>query len=533
MTAPAWTAGAAVPGSDRTDTMNALWSLWAGVGAVAAGDPLRSTLLDYPHGGTLLTADLLGLLTAGPLVGPLGVDGAYTALIALRIAAAGLAMEAFARALLRRRGVEEPWAPLFAGVAFALSPIAMAFVHNGSAELTALMPVPLCGYLALRLIGDARPRWVIAMAGGLLLAALASFYTLLAAGLLAAGLLLMAPGSRGPRLLGLLLGALLVAPWALTVHRAATATDNLVGIKNPRELHLVRRTTGPADPRSYLLGGEFRSPDFRQISRYGEDFLHAPYLGVVLLGGALLVLRRRDRPGTGGLWVAGGAGLLFSLGPVLVFDASPFLFADQRGVPLPYFLIERLPGFSSLSLLWRLGLAAVVAGHALLAIALAGRPLRQQLLVLAAILAEGQLLAPSRGLPGAASTAEDPALVALAAAPKGAVINFPVVGGRGYLFEQTVHGKPLAATLNFPNNDTGQRVWAALIAAEGQGSAAFVEAADRIARQTGVRYLVVHKDAEARPDQHDRAVVAVQAALSPLAGDPAASAIVVYSLRRD
>ena len=55
------------------------------------------------------------------------------------------------------------------------------------------------------------------------------------------------------------------------------------------------------------------------------------------------------------------------------------------------------------------------------------------------------------------------------------------------------------------------------------------------ASQTGLRYLVVHHDPDARPDQHDRVVRALGTALTPLAGDPqgAAGTIVVYSLRQD
>jgi hypothetical protein len=107
--------------------------------------------------------------------------------------------------------------------------------------------------------------------------------------------------------------------------------------------------------------------------------------------------------------------------------------------------------------------------------------------------------------------------VALAGEPDGAVMNFPVVGGRAYLYEQTVHHKVLTGGLNFPNNNASRRVWKEALANVDAAPAALAAAVTRAARAEGVRYLVVHQDPMARPDMHDTAVRALADAFAPIA----------------
>ena len=111
------------------------------------------------------------------------------------------------------------------------------------------------------------------------MAALASWYSAVVAFLFAGAIGLL--GARSPwrlhlvaRLVALVVGLVLVTPTAHFVRQAATGPDNLVRIKHPRELMTVRRTTGAADPVGFLRGGDYRSPDFRVLSRYGERFIH-------------------------------------------------------------------------------------------------------------------------------------------------------------------------------------------------------------------------------------------------------------------
>ncbi len=330
------------------------------------------------------------------------------------------------------------------------------------------------------------------------------------------------PRGRGRRALALALGLALVAPVAWGVHAAATAPDNLVGIKNAREVHTVRRTVGAADPIVYFAPGDYRSPDFRELSKYAEGFFHCHYLGYALLLGAGLAALRRRR-GTGFLWAAGLAGMVLSLGPVLVHDGLPVIVMGDRAIPLPYILVERLPGFSSLSLLYRLGQAPALALALLAALGVADWGPRRVAVAAALVLAEVRWLSPIGGAIGVVDATPDPAVEALAAAPPGAVMNFPVAGGRDYLYEQTVHHKPVAGTLNFPNNLAGRRVWKAMLSAVDAPPERFREVVGREARRRGIRYLVVHIDPMARPDMHDEAVAAAKRALDPLAGSEGAA----------
>jgi hypothetical protein len=524
LTWPAVLPGAArLPGAERTDLYNSLWSVWFFQDAVWRGVlPHATTLLDHPGGGALLVADLPGALWGTVLVPVLGLPGAYTAIVCGRLTLAGAAAHGLAREWLG-----DGRAAFVAGVGFELAPVVLSGVHNGTSEAFAVAPVALAAWAALRLARGGGWGRAVATGFALLLSALASWYAAVVAFLFVGAILLVGrwPQSWARRLFALALGVALVLPWAAAFHAAATGPDNLVGIKHARELAGVRRTTGAADPRGWVAVGDFRAPDFREMSRYDEQFIHCHYLGWGLLLLAPLGLRRRN-PGTAALALAGGAGLLLAMGPVVTLGGAPWIFAGDRAMPLPYFLVERLPGFSSLSLLWRLGLAPALTLALLGAAAVAGRRWAPAAAVLAVML-DGLLLSPV-GRPATAPAGISPAIRALADAPDGAVLNFPVVGGRAYLYEQTAHGKPLAGTLNFPNNAAGRKVWQALGAADEARPDAARATVARRARAAGVRYLVVHPDALARPDMHDAAVRTARALYAPLPSE--AGGVEVYDL---
>lgn len=519
--------GDAVPGSPSTDLWDGMWSLWFASQALLQGRiPYETSLLDHPWGGTLLVADPLGALLATPFIALLGLPVAYTLLVLGQLAFAGgaahkLGEEVAGHALGPERSRGAGWV---AGVAYASAPVLIAGVHNGNTESFAggwaALAVLACYRLALR--GGVRRAVLAGLA--LALAALGSWYGGVVAFLFAGALLALPPAgavstwrARGG---ALLLGLALAAPAAWAFQAAATSPDNLVGIKDARETALVRRTTGPADPLAYLIPGDYRSPDFRKISRYGEDFVHSPYLGWTLLVAGALALRGRPR-GLGAIGLAAALGFLLSLGPVLARQGMAVIFLDDRAMPLPYFLVERLPGFRSLSLVWRLAQAPALAFAVLAAVGAAGRGRGALAAVCAAVVLEVRLLSPVADLPALAETRLSDAIDALASAPEGAVMNFPVVGGRGYLYEQTRHGRPLAGTLNFPNNAASKKVWQALLdAADGPPGELLARVGER-ARRARIRYVVVHEDPRARPDMHDAAVRALAAAVAPIASGPA------------
>jgi hypothetical protein len=261
--------------------------------------------------------------------------------------------------------------------------------------------------------------------------------------------------------------------------------------------------------------GDFRSPDFHELSRYGEELVHCAYLGWVPLLAAAVSLRRRR--GSAALWLATIGAVVLAMGPVLVENGGPVILAGRRAIPLPYLLVEKLPGFRSLSLLWRLAQLGAL-GLSVLAARAPGRSPRLAALLVAAALAETRFASPARTLPAHTDATIAPEIVALAAEPEGAVMNYPVVGGRAYLYEQTAHGKPVTGTLNFPNNNTSRKVWKVAIDHAADPKEAFAAEVSAAAQAEGVRYLVVHVDARAHDDDmHTDAVRAIKEAFTPIA----------------
>ena len=509
--------GAVVPGAARSDVWNSLWSIWFVADSASRGVlPWTTALLDHPTGGSLLVADPLGALSATPLTLWAGVEVAYAVLMTVRVGLVGWATHLLAAEVLGDEPGGRPWV---AGVAMLTAPVLISGLHNGTSEAVALAPVALAAWAGLR--ACRRGTWSSAvLAGGLLvLSTLASGYAAVVAYVFVGCALLWAPHPWGGvggglrRAAALAVGLLGSLPVAWVLSTAATTRGNLVGIKHPAELASVRRSTGPADPWAYVRGFDFRSPDFREISRYGEDFIHSPYLGWTLLGLAAWGLwrRRAERRSVRWLLLAGGITLALSLGPVLVHDGLAWVFLDDRVWPMPYLLLERLPGFGSLSLLWRLGVGPMIALSVVAAWALPARAPRWVALGVLCVGVEARTVAPTADLPAMTEAQVHSALEALSEAPAGAVLNHPVVGGRAYLHEQTTHGQPLAARLNFPNNGVGRVVWEAARRATGQPAAQARKAIRSTAQDMGVRYVVLHDDPATGPDMYDGAVETLRA----------------------
>ncbi len=500
----------AVPGGARTDTADSLWTLWYVARSFSTGVMPGTVdgLLDHPRGGSLWPADPVDGLLGLPLVLLGGAARAWTALCILHLAVAGLA----AHALARRLGGHG----VVGGVLYVASAMTLAHVQNGASEAvlgTALLPVAA---LAAVVVAGGGPVWPAALVLGV--ASTAHAYTgvdlyLLLGCLVAVGVPGATAGFRRRLLLLGVLGLCFAALPAYVAVSASTAGDNVVGIKTARELMTIRRTIGPADPEMFFHPGNFRSPDFRELSRYGEDLVHCAYLGFVGLAAAFLSLRRGQGPWA--LWVGGVLALLLSMGPVLVENGAPVILSGRRAVPLPYLLVESFPGLSSLSLLWRLAQLAVLVVAVTAARAFASGAVSAAIPVLA--LLELRLWSPAADLPRHFDATVPEGIHALAAAPDGAVMNFPVVGARAYLWEQTVHAKPVTGTLNFPNNNASRRVWKVAMAKANAPADDLAAALTSAAREADVRYLVVHVDARAFDDDlHTAAVRAIKAALTPI-----------------
>lgn len=508
---------AAVPGSARTDLWEALWSLWFAADGLGRGEiPSRvDGLLDHPGGGTLWLADPVGAVAAFPLIAAgIPVAAAWTIL--------ALGHVAFAGAAAHRLGERVGGNGWFAGVAYAGSATMLCHLHNGATEAVGMGWLPLAILAVLRCADAPGAARLALAAGALAVATVAHWYGGVCAFLAAGTIALLRPG-RARVAAAIALAAAMVVPVAVAARQASTAPGNVVGIKSPRELATVRRTIGPADPAAFVVPGDFRSPDFRELSRYGEDYVHAPYLGWTALALGVAAVGRRPRQGRARVLapIVGGGVLAAALacGPVLARHGAPVILPGRLGIPLPYLLVEGLPGFDGLSLTWRLSQLTA------LAVALAGARgatrfgARAWLLALVA-LGETWWLSPMAGGAGNVDARLGPELEALRAAPEGAVMSFPIAGGRAYLYEQTAHRKPVTAGLNFPNNAASKKAWKAAVLHAGGSVEELRAAVVAAAQPLGVRYLVVHDDPDHREDAHDAAVAALSRAFPAIAAGP-------------
>lgn len=489
-------------GDVRTDVWNALWSYWFVAEGLSHGSfPVATTLLDHPGGGRLLVADPLNTALAAPLTLWKGPVFAYATVVIVHLTLAGF----FADRLGRRLG-GRGWV---AGIAYPWSAVVVSHLQNGSSEATGVAWLPLAGLAcawatgggALRAGAAGLALWAAAVGGG--------WYAGIGAFLLAGAMAVWMPGGR-KLWVPIVLGAMLCAPVAMLHRDLATASDGLLDIKTPESLARLRRTIGAADARSAWLPGDVRIPDFSRFEQNASDFVHTTYLGFVLLGLALWKGR------SVALWVATLSAFVLAHGPVLVVDGGPVAFLG-RALPLPYTLVELLPGFGSLSLLYRLA-TLVPLGLGLLADR--AHPAFAVLLV-----AEALLLSPTRHLPRHVEAVVPATVVALAEAPEGAVISLPSTFARTRLFEQTAHHHPITGSINAGLNPAALTVLAALRRVE-ESELTPAEAAD-VARGLGVRYVIIHPD-EAIEATFAPAIRTLKARFTTLGESPEARVFAIY-----
>ncbi len=497
-----------VAGGARTDAFNSLWNLWFAHEGLARGTiPVHTTLLDPPDGGRIAIADPLNALLGFPLVSTVGEVAAYAVLVVFHLWLAGFA----AHALGRRLG-GHGWV---AGIGFQWAPILLSHVHNGSSEAVSAGVLPLALLACVDALERGGARRIVLAGLALFLVAVSGWYAGVGAFLVVTAILLL--GWEGlahrqvvARLLpAFALGLALTVPFAAAVRSVAEAEDGLVDIKNPDELGRIRRTLGAADPRIFVAPLDFRSPDFAHLEANPSDRVHTAYLGYALILLALAHGRRRS------LWVALLGGVVLAMGPVVVIDGFPAS-VGGRALPLPYAALERLPGFSSLSLLYRL---ATVSALLLALLADRAKPWWA-----AVVVAEVALLSPARNLPDVAEVPVSEPIAALRDEPDGIVVNLPVLAGRNFLFEQTIHGKPVAGSLNSGMNRAGLRVLAAgrKLRAGEIDAVAFTS----VAKEEGVRYVVFHKNM-LMAETFVTAWTGIRRAFTPLAED---ERVAVYRL---
>ncbi|MDP6931711.1 MAG: hypothetical protein QGG40_02300 [Myxococcota bacterium] len=470
-----------VVGAPRSDTWNSLWGLWF----VEAHGPMPTwtSLLDHPRGGRIAVADPLNGLLAIPLVRAWGPVAAYAMLVLGHLGLAGWAADLLGRACGGRGWV--------AGFGYQLAPIALAHLNNGASEAVATGWLPLSCWATLQVLHRGGSGRALAAGALLFVCALGSWYAGIVAWVFAGAAVTLGthprPTVRWSRAAPAAILALgLTLPVASSVRAVAQSDEGLVAIKADEDLHRIRRTLGSADPRSFFMPGEFRSPNFPELEGNPSDYLHTTYPGWFLFGLALWCSRRRTSEASGLAppdrvwWTTAGACAVLSLGPVLVWDGVPVDFLG-RALPLPYLALEALPGFSALSLLYRLAIGTTLA---LCIVADRAAP------GLAAVVAlEALLLSPALGGP---AVTRIPDLGGLTGLEEGAVLNLPITASRTYLFEQTVHGQPLVGSLNTGTNLAGLKV--ASMARKVRSDEASMNELKELAREQKIRWIVVHRN---------------------------------------
>ena len=509
--------GDVIPGSDRTDTWNSLWSLNFWAEQLASGRvPWDVERLNFPEGGSLLIADPLGATLVAPVVWLFGPYVAFSILALMQLMFSGLVMHGFAEAFLtwRRGAGGVGTGPLVSGVAFMSAPLLASHLHNGASEAWSAGWTVLAIWMVWADATQPSRRRMILAAVALFGASLAHWYGGIVAFIFAASIVLLGVGERPQvgwlrRLAGLLLGLTLTGALAAGTAQIHRADDNIVEIKSTEMVRFTTRSTGAADPLTYVLPGEHRSPDFRKMSANNERYLHAHYVGLVVLGLGVWGWVRRRRH-TGFLVWGGATCLILSLGPVLMHSARPVLILGDLGVPLPFLLLESFPGFGALSLPWKFALGPVIGLSILAGLAIDQRGRRTTLIAMSMITLDVLVMAPTAERSRVVSVDDDASLRGLRAAPPGAVINYPLAPGRGYLAEQLVHQKPIAGMLNRVGNEPAARLWKRIRAESRKDPDTFHRAVSSTAERLGIRYVVIHTDPDAEPDMYTSAVIQME-----------------------
>ncbi|MEC9389320.1 MAG: hypothetical protein VX944_04530 [Myxococcota bacterium] len=474
-----WTDPHAVPGGVWTDVHNSMWSMQFAADALTSGAlPWHTDALNHPAGGTVLLPDPLGALFAGFAVPVLGMAGAYTAWIVLQLALSGWAMQHFATAWLAPR-LERPRARRagwVAGLAYSSAPVLLAGAACGTTEAVAGAPPVLAAWAAWKAATEPGARTAIAAGGALLLAALASWYAAVIAAVFAAVLALRAVPAVGLRALGpLAAGLALVVPLAVWTH-GIHADPGHLATRDPAILDGIRATFGAASVLGLVWPIDAATIAVQDPMDAGQGYLHTGYLGAGLLIAAAVGCVREPRAAVPWL-LAGALCAALSVGP------------GPNGTR-PYALVDQLPGFRNLSLVWRLAGGASIAVALLAALATQGT--QRACGVVAAVVAfQWAVLSPTAGgIP--VTDAEPPAvLAAIARAPAGAVVTLPASAAHADLWLQAHHRQPVTGTIN-RRRSAAAADWA--LGAETDDWATV----QRTAQDAGIRYVLMRQSRSLR-----------------------------------
>ena len=497
-------------GAPISDLSNGVWSLWYFADNLLNGDlNFCDTALNYPTGGCLVPADWTGLLWMVPLLLFTDPIAAFNGTMYAQTVMIGFGLYLLHQAWfpsVSTPSATKNYSPsaLHAAILVQLSTIVRTGLHNGSTEVLSL------GWVLLGLLGWNQVLKGYLLGWFLILPVIAtSWYGVVGFVLIALIQGLLHWRARGCCFTrtSLTFGAMVFLIWGGFVYwvlQQSKGTGDLLRIKGAAEMDSVRRTIGSADPLTYVVPWSYSSPDFTEVSRFGEQFVHSAYIGWVVLGTCLWGVYKRRRHWL--LWVSVCVAIL-SLGPVLVMKGEPVI-VGSLGIPLPYFALESLPLFDHLTLLYRLSWVPIV-GLTCLATTYWNKRYQWGFLLFA--VCESIALSPVRSLPNCTDVSTLEVLEILQEQPSGAIGFYPLQGGRPYMMSQLWHHQPMATTLNFPANSASIKILETMRLHQTAGDEEFKRAVVKESKRRGIRYWIVDRDPSIMPDTYLQGVEKVTA----------------------
>ena len=486
-------------GAPISDVWNGWWSMLHGVNFINGNWNLCSDSFNHPVGGCIVPADWTSLFWMVPLSMMSSSIQTFNLTLYAQVCLIGFGMFIVHRQWFynfEKEGVKgSQRGALWSAVLVQWSTVVVTGLHNGSTEVLSLGWVLLGVYGWGEVLDNRKRGWMF-----ILPVVLTSWYGVV-------GFFLFAlmywwhVGFNKWRSHLFPIGAILTiwggfVGWVL---QHSGGQGNVVRIKGNAEMDSVRRTIGSADPFSFVIPWEYASPDFTEVSRFGEQFIHSSYIGWIVLLTCLWAWKviRKDS-----IWLVfvGFLGLVLSLGPVLVVNSEPVVFFEKWGVPLPYFILEHLPLFDHLTLLYRLSWVPIVVCTALATQYWSQQYKRVGWALFGLACLEMHVLSPVRDAPHCSQVDWYSSIVELEESPSGGVGFYPLAGGRPYMITSMLHNHPIASTLNYPANGASLAVLSSMRDLEAESDAVFIESVRKIAKKRGIRYWIVNSDSVAMPD---------------------------------
>jgi hypothetical protein len=503
---PVFQDGNQIMGAPISDVWNGWWSMLYGVGILKGELGVCSEAFNHPVGGCIVPADWTSVFWMLPLSVISSSVHRFNITLYAQVCLIGLGMfmvhhqwfnsvqeNEFKKNEPKKEDAQR--GAFWCSVLLQWSTVVVTGLHNGSTEVLSLGWVLLGLYGWGVILQDRKIGWLFVVpvvftswygVVGFFLFALIYWWHL---------------GFKSWRSQLFPLGAVLslwggFVAWVLQHTRGQ---GNVVRIKGSAEMESVRRTIGSADPFSFLVPWEYTSPDFAEVSRFGEQFIHSSYIGwVVLLTCVLAWKTIRQRA----IWLVyvGLIGFLLSLGPVLIVGSEPVVFFDKWGVPLPYFVLEHLPLFDHLTLLYRLSWIPIVVCTALATHYWSRTFKRMGWVLFGLACIEMHWLSPVRNAPYCSQVGWYQSMSTLEDFPTGGVGFYPLAGGRPYMITSMLHRNPIASTLNYSANGASLAVLSVMRDVEAESDVVFVNSVRKIAKRRGIRYWIVSSDSSAMPD---------------------------------